>query len=139
MIQLAQGIGLDTTMDRLFKTKIFNRWSSTEVTDQALCKAVTEMKQGLVDASLGGNVFKKRVAISGRGKRGGARTLIATRMQDRWFFVFGFNKNERDNINGDELKYLQQLAHDLLSLNDQQLETAVNAGELLEVNYESTN
>lgn len=53
-------------MDRLFKTKIFNRWSSTEVTYQALCKAVTEMKQGLVDASLGGNVFKKRVAISGR-------------------------------------------------------------------------
>ncbi len=139
MIQLTQGTGLDTAMDRLFKTKTFNRWSSTEVTDQALCKAVTEMKHGLVDATLGGNVFKKRVAISGRGKRGGARTLIATRMQDRWFFVFGFNKNERDNISGDELKYLQQLARDLLSLNDQQLEIAVNTGELLEVNYESTN
>lgn len=126
-------------MDRLFKTKTFNRWSSVEVTDQALCKAVTEMKQGLVDASLGGNVFKKRVAVAGSGKRGGARTLIATRMQDRWFFVFGFNKNERDNISGDELKYLQQLARDLLSLNDQQLDIALNTGELLEVNCESTN
>jgi len=126
-------------MDRLFKTKTFNRWSSAAVTDQALGKAVTEMKQGLVNASLGGNVFKKRIAIAGHGKRGSARTLIATRMQDRWFFVFGFNKNERDNISGDELKYLQQLARDLLSLNDQQLEIAVNAGELLEVNYESTN
>ena len=128
---------MGTTMDRLFKTKTFNRWSSVEVTDQALCKAVTEIKQGLVDANLGGNVFKKRVAIAGRGKRGGARTLIATRMQDRWFFVFGFNKNERDNISSDELKYLQQLASDLLSLNDQQLEIALNAGELLEVNCEN--
>lgn len=124
-------------MDKLFKTKTFNRWSSAEVTDQALCKAVTEMKQGLVDAILGGNVFKKRVAIAGRGKRGGARTLIATRMQDRWFFVFGFNKNERDNISSDELKFLQQLASDLLSLNDQQLEIALKAGELLEVNCEN--
>jgi hypothetical protein len=126
-------------MDRLFKTKTFSRWSSAEITDQALYKAVTEMKQGLVDANLGGNIFKKRVAKAGRGKRGGARTLIATQMQDRWFFVFGFNKNERDNISTGELKYLQQLARDLLSLNDQQLAIAINAGELLEVNYESTN
>lgn len=124
-------------MDRLFKTKTFNRWSSAEITDQALCKAVIEMKQGLVDASLGGNIFKKRVALAGRGKRAGARTLIATRMQDRWFFVFGFNKNERDNISSDELKYLQQLASDLLSLNAQQLEIALNAGELLEVKSET--
>ncbi|HSC66288.1 MAG TPA: type II toxin-antitoxin system RelE/ParE family toxin [Cellvibrio sp.] len=124
-------------MDRLFKTKTFHRWGTAEVTDQALCKAVREMKQGLVDANLGGNIFKKRVALAGRGKRGGARTLIATHMQDRWFFVFGFNKNERDNVSATELKYLQQLARDLLSLNDQQLKIALNAGELLEVNCEN--
>lgn len=126
-------------MDRLYKTKTFNRWSHKQITDQALCKAVTEMKKGLIDASLGGNVFKKRVALSGRGKRGGARTLIATQMQDRWFFVFGFNKNERDNIDTDELKYLQQLAYDLLSLSDPELEIAVNTGELLEIDYENKN
>jgi hypothetical protein len=126
-------------MDRIFKTKSFSRWSTLEVTDRALCNAVAEIKQGLVDASLGGNIFKKRVAITGRGKRGGARTLIATRMQNRWFFVFGFHKNERENISSIELKYLQQLAHDLLSLNDQQLKIALNSGELLEINYESIN
>jgi hypothetical protein len=124
-------------MDRLFKTKTFKRWSSVLITDQALHQTVIEMKQGLVDANLGGNVFEKRVAIAGRGKRGGARTIIATQLKNRWFFVFGFNKNERDNISSDELKYLQQLARDLLSLNDQQLEIAVNAGELLEVESET--
>ena len=124
-------------MDRLFKTRTFNRWNKSELTDQALWNAVAEMKQGLNDANLGGYVSKKRVAIQGRGKRGGARTLIATQLKDRWFFIFGFNKNERENISSHELKFLQQLAQDLLSLNDQDLKKALNTGELQEINYEN--
>jgi hypothetical protein len=37
------------------------------------------MEQGLIDADLGGGLFKKRIALPGRGKSGGARTLIATK------------------------------------------------------------
>jgi len=33
--------------------------------DDALCNAVSEMAQGLVDADLGGHVVKKRVALPG--------------------------------------------------------------------------
>ncbi|QEY16362.1 type II toxin-antitoxin system RelE/ParE family toxin [Cellvibrio sp. KY-GH-1] len=123
-------------MDRLFKTRTFNRWCATELTDQALCNAVNEMKRGLIDARLGGDVFKKRIAIPGRGKRAGARTLIATHLKDRWFFIFGFNKNERDNISPHELKYLQQLAQDLLAMNDLELKKVLRTGELLEIHYE---
>ena len=125
-------------MDRLFKTKTFDRWCSAELTTHALCNAVIEMKQGLIDANLGGQIFKKRIAIPGRGKRSGARTLIATQLKDRWFFVFGFNKNERDNISASELKYLHRLAHDLLLLTDNQLEMAINAGELREIHCEKS-
>ncbi|MGH8577057.1 MAG: type II toxin-antitoxin system RelE/ParE family toxin, partial [Gammaproteobacteria bacterium] len=32
-------------------------------------------------------MVKKRVAPPGRGKRGGAGTLLATNRGDRWFFV----------------------------------------------------
>lgn len=64
----------------------------TDLTDQALCQAVTEMSQGLIDADLGGGVVKKRVGLAGRGKRGGIRTLIATNKGSRWFFVYGFEK-----------------------------------------------
>ncbi len=60
-----------------------------------MCKAVSEMERGLVDADLGGGVVKKRVALPGRGKRGGARTLVATNRGDRWFFVYGFEKSVR--------------------------------------------
>ena len=51
----------------------------TELTDAALCVAVEEMVDGLIDADLGGGVVKKRIGLSGRGKRGGVRTLVATR------------------------------------------------------------
>ena len=61
----------------------------TEITDSSLCAAVLEMTQGLIDADLGGGVVKKRVGLAGRGKRGGARTLLATNKSNRWFFLFG--------------------------------------------------
>ena len=77
--------------------------------------------------------MKKRVAIPGQGKRGGARTLVATRLADRWFFVYGFRKNERENVTEPELKALQGLAKDLLSLDDLRLIRAIFAGEIVEI------
>jgi len=70
-------------MRRVFKTRHFARWvRKTDLTDDALCKAVSEMAAGLVDADLGGGVLKKRVALPGRGKSGGARTLVATNRRE---------------------------------------------------------
>lgn len=105
----------------------------TELTDSALCHAVEEMSQGLIDADLGGGVVKKRVGLAGRGKRGGARTLVATNKGNRWFFVFGFEKNERANIADDELEALQDIAADLLARTDSQLDQAVEDGSLQEI------
>ncbi len=98
-----------------------------------LCIAVTEMVQGLIDADLGGGVVKKRVGLAGRGKRGGARTLIATNKGDRWFFVFGFEKNERANIADDELEALQEVAAQLLARTGRQLDEAIQDGSLQEI------
>lgn len=92
---------------RVFKTRHFSRWlRKSDLTDASLCAAVNEMVAGLIDAELGGDVVKKRVALPGRGKRGGARTLVATRKGSRWFFVYGFEKNERANITSTELEAL---------------------------------
>ena len=67
-----------------------------------LCQAVYEMSRGLIDADLGAGVVKKRIATPGRSKSGGMRTLVATNKGDRWFFMFGFAKNERANISDAE-------------------------------------
>jgi hypothetical protein len=108
----------------------------TELIDAALCQAVQEMSLGLIDADLGGGLVKKRVGLACRGKRGGARTLIATNKHSRWFFVFGFEKNERANIDVDELDALQELADQLLVRSNEELEVALADGALKEICHE---
>jgi len=121
-------------MRRVFKNRYFGRWlRKSGLTDQALCQAVAEMVAGLIDADLGGGLVKKRVGLPGRGKRGGARTLVATNQGSRWFFVFGFGKNERANISVDELEALQELAADLLERTARQLDAAIADQTLQEI------
>ncbi len=105
----------------------------TELTDQALCAAVHEMAQGLIDADLGGGVVKKRIALPGRGKSGSARTLLATNKGSLWFFVFGFEKNERANISAKELEALQTMAEDLLKSSAKALDEQVARNALEEI------
>ena len=111
----------------------------TDLVDEALCAAVSEMDKGLIDADLGGGVFKKRVALPGRGKSGGARTLVATNKENRWFFVFGFQKNVRANVNKKELQALQDLATDLLRLDMKQLDAHVNNQLIQEICLDDKN
>lgn len=118
----------------MLKTKEFARWATKEgLTDQALADTCAEVMAGLVDAQLGGEVCKKRVALPGRGKRGSVRTLIAYRDGQRLVFLFGFAKNERDNINPRELAALKRLAGHLISLTDAGIRRAIRAGELQEI------
>jgi hypothetical protein len=119
---------------QLFKTRTFARWSrKAQVSDQALCKAVVEMAAGLIDADLGGSVYKKRVPLPGRGKSGGARILVATKHANRWFLLYGFGKNEQASIDDRELAALQKLAAALLSMTSSQLEHSVAEKELMEI------
>ena len=119
---------------RIFKTRHFTKWMrKSGLTDDLLVQAVTEMQQGLIDANLGSGLFKKRIGIAGRGKRGGVRTLVATNKDDRWFFVYGFEKNVVDNISFKAVAGLQDLASDLLSLDDSQLNVAVEKEVIEEI------
>ena len=117
-----------------FKTRVFARWARKEgVTDRALLVAVAEMELGLVDARLGGGLFKKRVALPGGGKRGGARTIVAGNFRDRWIFLYGFAKNERENIDQKEERDLKRIAGAMLELNWTALRQVIESGKLLEV------
>ncbi|MDN5872682.1 MAG: type II toxin-antitoxin system RelE/ParE family toxin [Nitrococcus sp.] len=83
---------------------------------------------------MGGHLYKMRVGRPGQGKRGGVRTVVALRIQDKAFFVYGFAKSARGNIEASELKALQRLASELLGYEEKQLRLALAAGELQEVN-----
>jgi hypothetical protein len=119
---------------QILKILTFERWQKkTDLADRALCQAVQEMQQGLIDADLGGGLVKKRVARPGAGKRGGYRTLLATNQDDRWIFLYGFAKNERDNIAHQELLALKRMAKELLALSVENIQTALQHGELKEI------
>ena len=117
-----------------YKTKWFQRWAANEgLTDEALALAVREIVAGLIDGDLGGQIVKKRVGLHGRGKRGGVRTLVAFRREDKAFFIYGFAKNERANISAKELKALRMLAAELLGYGENDLTQAERAAELVEL------
>ena len=124
-------------MANILKRKDFARWQTKEhLTDTALCKAVKEMEKGLIDADLGGFLYKKRVARSGSGKSGGYRTLLSARLGNRYVFLHGFAKNDRANITQDERKALQFAGMTFLELPFMALSKALQSGILIEVHCE---
>jgi hypothetical protein len=125
---------IDKDKVRIFKNKAFTRFArKAGIDDASLCKAVMDANQGLLDADLGGGVIKQRVARIGAGKSGGFRTLILFRIGTLAFFVHGFAKNERDNIDVDELAALRKLAADMLNYDDAALRSAQENKTLIEV------
>ena len=121
-------------MTRIFKRRDFARWQTGErLPDTVLCKAVREMESGLVDADLGGLLYKKRVARPGSGKSGGYRTLLAARIGSRYVFLHGFPKSATANITREEKRALQFAGKVFLELPVGNLSKALQSGVVLAV------
>src|SRR5690606_11326438 len=120
--------GIVMVRARIFKRKDFARWQAREsLPDVALCKAVGEMECGLIDADVGGFLYKKRVARPGSGKIGGYRTLLAARIGSRYVFLHGFPKSDKANITPKEKKALQFAGRVFLELSAEALSKATRA------------
>jgi len=78
-------------------------------------------------------LYKKRIAIPGKGKRGSTRTLIAFKKGDCAFFIFGFDKGTRSNITDKEEHALKIFGNTLLSWSEKELNKRIKIGELLEI------
>ncbi|CCW19298.1 FIG071147: hypothetical protein [Sphingobium indicum BiD32] len=119
---------------RIFKTRWVARFVRRErIDDAGLKEAIARAERGLIDADLGGGLIKQRVARPGQGRSGGFRMIVAYRTADRAFFVYGFAKNERDNIDDDELQTLRDIAAAFLAHDDPALDDAVRNGQLQEM------
>ena len=121
----------------VLKRKTFARWQASEnLDDSVLCRAVREMESGLIDADLGGLLYKKRVARPGGGKRGGYRTLLSARIGNRYVFMHGFPKSNISNITQREQRALQFAGRVFLDLSGTELSNALQSGVLQEVHCE---
>ena len=122
---------------QIFKARWFARFARDErISDQRLSQSVSLAEAGLVDADLGGGVIKQRVARPGRRRSGGYRVLVAYRTGQRAVFIYGFAKNERENIAPDELKTLREIAAGWLAAGANRIAQAVTEKVLYEVIYD---
>lgn len=119
---------------RIFKNVWFARFARREkITDKALKEAVSRAEKGTIDADLGGNVLKQRIPRPGQGKSGGYRTLLIFKKEDKAFFVYGFAKSNRENIDKAEMDTFKKAAKELLALSDEEIQKLVENGGLTEV------
>jgi hypothetical protein len=89
---------------RVFKTGWFSKAArKAGITDEELCSAVSQVQRGQAD-DLGGGVYKKRL------RKNQYRSLILSKTQRFWVFDYLFAKQDRANINDNELVAFRDLA-----------------------------
>jgi hypothetical protein len=120
---------------RIFKIPWFARFAAKEgITDNELKAIVNEaLEAGQAEASLGGGVYKVRVARPGEGKSGGYRVIVFFRSEFRTFFVYAFEKSSRANIGQGEERAFKKDAKVDLSLTDAEIAARIARGTLIEV------
>jgi hypothetical protein len=119
---------------RLFKVRWFAKFAKRErIQDTSLKEAIARATQGLIDADLGGHVIKQRVARPGKGKSGGYRVIVALRTEKRAVFLYGFAKSEKDNIGGEDLMTLKEIAAAWLEADENRIKAALADGQLTEI------
>ena len=122
---------------RIFKSRWFHRFARTEgITDAALREAVDRAENGQIDADLGGGVIKQRIARPGQGKSNGYRTIILYRRGAKAFFVYGFSKSERANINVNDEHEFKEATKIVLSLSENELAVRLKRGDFVEAKSE---
>lgn len=122
---------------QIYKTKTFTKWQKKEVVnDNELYLAILEMESGLIDANLGKGLYKKRIAKPGFGKRSSYRTIVASKLDNQWFYMFGFSKNEKDNISERELLSLIEVSQQLFRLSDLEIKQLISEQKIFEVYHE---
>jgi len=112
---------------RALKTKSFARESRKNgISDQELCEALAELSKGQGD-NLGGNVWKKRL------NKNMHRSIAIESPERFWVLVYLFAKQDRKNIEDDELAGFKKLAKDYLKANDAAINGQIANGDLEEI------
>ena len=119
---------------RIFKNKWFHRFAGKEdITDNDLKEIVKQLENGQYYADLGGSVYKIELARKGEGKHGSYRTIVVFKSEFRTFFIYGFPKSKRENIDDEELKGFKKQARERLSLTEEQINAWLKTRTLIEV------
>lgn len=122
---------------RKLSTKWFKKWSKkANLSNQNMLEAIKNLETGLSTADLGNHLYKVRIKRAHSGKSSGFRSIILYMAKDRAIFMYGFEKNEKANINKAELQYFKKLGKDLIVLTFDQLKQFIEQKILFDLEVE---
>ncbi|MCX7114303.1 MAG: type II toxin-antitoxin system RelE/ParE family toxin [Gammaproteobacteria bacterium] len=122
---------------RIFKNKWFTKFARKErISDKQLYALIKDLEKGVIDVGYGSGVIKQRLARPSQGKSSGYRCIILFRLKKKAFFVYGFPKNERDNISQEEEKVFKELSEQVFHFSEEEIDQLLLTGALVEVDYE---
>ena len=117
----------NTDAPRAFKTAWFAKAAKkVSLSDAILCKAIGQVIAGQAD-DLGGGVFKKRLSNNQ------LRSIILARGGTYWIYQYLFAKQDRANIDDDELKAFRLLAKNYAAMTKVQAKAQVADGHWIEI------
>lgn len=121
----------------IYVLKPFDRnTKSANIDDVRLCTAAREVIAGIFEANFGGGVFKKRIPLS-QGKSGGARAVVAFKINNHLFFVNGYAKSSVKQVGREipesDLLIYKQVAKEMFNLTPEQASQAIRMGKMREV------
>lgn len=112
---------------RAFKTAWFAKAArKAHITDEELCSAMSQIVRGQAD-DLGGGVYKKRL------RKNQYRSIILARAGTFWVYEYLFAKQDRANIDNDELIGFRKLAKVYETLTSKQINRLLQNQDWMEI------
>jgi hypothetical protein len=116
-----------TNPAKAFKTAWFTKAArKARITDVELCSAILQVMRGQAD-DLGGGIYNKRL------RKNQYRSIILARAESLWVYEYLFAKQDRSNIDEDELAAFRKLARAYGGLTQQQVNQLINDQDWVEI------
>ena len=113
--------------ERVFKTAWFTKAArKAHILDEELCSAIRQVMLGQAD-DLGGGVFKKRL------RKNRYRSIILARAGHYWDYEYLFAKQDRANIEADELADFRKLVRAYATLTTHQADQLIGENHWMEI------
>jgi hypothetical protein len=115
--------------ERVFKTAWFAKASKkAHISDEEFCAAIAQVMLGQAD-DLGGGVYKKRLG------RNLFRSIVIAKGGRYWVYAYLFAKQDRANIDEDDLNRLRGLAGVYSRKSEIDIANDLKAKEIVEICY----
>ncbi|MBI5150373.1 MAG: type II toxin-antitoxin system RelE/ParE family toxin [Candidatus Omnitrophica bacterium] len=76
---------------------------------------------------------KEGIALPGKGKSGGARTILFYQKDRKLIFCFGFSKNQQENLSDVQLKALNKLSDSFQNINEEATKKDIKHNEFIRI------